>query len=206
MNIDNLILYILALAGLLMGLIIGYLWAKSKLVKKYNEDFQQWQTEKNNLERELLQYQNTVKEQQLTHDKILSELQKEFENQQHQLEKNNLNILTQKDKMIESLSSKLQNWEEKWAMAQEDFKQKEAMMRKEFELLAQRILEEKSKKFTELNQNNMQQILTPFQEAMKAFKEKVELNEKESYGRHQALKEQVAKTQPAIESRCAELN
>ncbi len=195
MDTDNFILYLLILAGLIIGLLIGYLWTKSKLHISYTYEKQQWQIEKNNLEKELLQYQNTVKEQQLTHEKNLSELQKEFENQRHQIEKNNLNILSQKDKMIESLSSKLQNWEEKWQTSQEDFKQKEAMMRKEFELLAQRILEEKSKKFTELNQNNMQQILTPFQEAMKAFKEKVELNEKESYGRHQALKEQLTELQ-----------
>jgi len=68
-------------------------------------------------------------------------------------------------------------------------------MHKEFELLAQRILEEKSKKFTELNQSKMTDILMPFQEAMKAFKERVEQTEKDSIGRHHALKEQLTELQ-----------
>ncbi len=44
----------------------------------------------------------------------------------------------------------------------------------QFELLANKILEEKSEKFTNLNQVNLGQILNPLQEKLKTFQEKVE--------------------------------
>ena len=116
-------------------------------------------------------------------------------NEWHQKEKNFLSQLNDRGKQVDKLQLKLQNWEDKWHSAQDDFKQKEVVMRQEFELLAQKILEEKSQKFTALNQDNMKQILTPFKEAMSAFKEKVEQNEKESFGRHQALQEQLKNLQ-----------
>ena len=47
-------------------------------------------------------------------------------------------------------------------------------MRLEFENLAHSILDDKSKKFTELNQTNLDSILKPLQEKIKDFHEKVE--------------------------------
>ena len=44
----------------------------------------------------------------------------------------------------------------------------------QFEVLANKILEEKSAKFTNLNQSNLGQLLTPLQEKIKHFQEKVE--------------------------------
>lgn len=103
--------------------------------------------------------------------------------------------LSEKDQQIVALNAELKNWEDKWRRAQEDFAQKEKAMRQDIEIWTQQILEEKSKKFTALNQANMSQILDPFKEAIKAFKEKVEQNEKESIGRHSALKEQLTELQ-----------
>lgn len=131
----------------------------------------------------------------IKYNSLLSQQKNDFETEKYQLEKVLQKMIVGLEKTVDNQRIQLNHWEEKWQTAQEDFKQKEAMMRKEFELLAQRILEEKSKKFTELNQDNMKQILNPFQEAMKAFKEKVELNEKESHGRHQALQQQLEQLQ-----------
>lgn len=47
-------------------------------------------------------------------------------------------------------------------------------MSQEFELLAQKLLEEKSAKFTELNQKNLGQLLDPLRERLKDFEKKVE--------------------------------
>ena len=150
----------------ILGFITAYLWAKLKAQKSLNAGI-----------------------------KARQQLQLELEKQQHQQDKAFLSQLNDKDKQIEKLELQLNHWEDKWQTAQDDFKQKEVVMRKEFELLAQKILEEKTQKFTALNQYNMKQILTPFQEAMKAFKEKVEQSEKESFGRHQALQEQLKNLQ-----------
>ncbi len=62
---------------------------------------------------------------------------------------------------------------------------------KEFENLANKILEEKSHKFTEQNRKNITQILSPLQEKIQLFEKKVEDNQKENIGIHSALREQL---------------
>ena len=64
-------------------------------------------------------------------------------------------------------------------------------MRKDFELLATKILDEKSEKFTLQNKENIKNILNPLQEKIKIFEEKVDLTQKESISMHSALKEQL---------------
>ncbi|NKI27257.1 DNA recombination protein RmuC [Arenibacter sp. 6A1] len=66
---------------------------------------------------------------------------------------------------------------------------------KEFENLANKILEEKSSKFTEQNRENIKNILSPLQERIHLFEKKVEDSQKESVGMHSALKEQLANLQ-----------
>lgn len=66
---------------------------------------------------------------------------------------------------------------------------------KEFENLANKILEEKSTKFTKQNQENIKQLLSPLQEKIQLFEKKVDENQKESFGLHQALKEQLLNLQ-----------
>ncbi|MFP2996516.1 DNA recombination protein RmuC [Spongiivirga sp. MCCC 1A20706] len=62
---------------------------------------------------------------------------------------------------------------------------------KDFELLANKILEEKSTKFTEQNKENIKNILNPLQEKIKTFEEKVDKTHKESIDYHAALRQQI---------------
>ncbi len=62
---------------------------------------------------------------------------------------------------------------------------------KEFENLANKILDEKSLKFTEQNKLNITNILTPLKEKIEGFEKKVTESQKESIGMHSALKEQL---------------
>lgn len=71
----------------------------------------------------------------------------------------------------------------------------QATFTKEFENLANRILEEKSSRFTEQNRENIKNILTPLQERIILFEKKVEDSQKESVGMHSALREQLANLQ-----------
>ncbi|MFK5972348.1 MAG: DNA recombination protein RmuC [Flavobacteriaceae bacterium] len=66
---------------------------------------------------------------------------------------------------------------------------------KEFENLANRILEEKSLKFTERNEKNIRNILTPLNEKIQLFEKKVEESQKENISIHAALKEQLLNLQ-----------
>ena len=157
---------IIAVITFILGFLFAYLWSKLNHQKAINIIIKNKQQE-----------------------------QLEWKKREHKLENDYLAKQNEKDKQIEKLKSELRYWQDKWTNAQEDFKEKEAYLRKEFELLAQNILEEKSQKFTELNQNNIKQLLTPFQEDIKAFKEKIEKTEKESFGRHQALQQQLKNLQ-----------
>lgn len=62
---------------------------------------------------------------------------------------------------------------------------------KEFENLANKILEEKSNKFTEQNRENLKNILSPLQEKIHLFEKKVEDTHKESIDHHAALRQQI---------------
>lgn len=62
---------------------------------------------------------------------------------------------------------------------------------KEFENLANKILDEKSNKFTEQNKENIKTILNPLQEKILHFEKKVEQTHKESIDYHAALREQI---------------
>src|SRR5690606_428032 len=62
---------------------------------------------------------------------------------------------------------------------------------KEFENLANRILEEKSEKFTKSNKENLENILNPLSRKIKEVEEKVENSQKENIGMHASLKEQL---------------
>ena len=62
---------------------------------------------------------------------------------------------------------------------------------KEFQVLANKILEEKSKKFTTQNQENLKNILDPLQEKIRLFEKKVEETNEKSLIRHSSLTEQL---------------
>ena len=66
---------------------------------------------------------------------------------------------------------------------------------KEFENLANKILEEKSLKFTERNEKNIRNILTPLNEKIQLFEKKVEESQKENISIHAALKERLQNLQ-----------
>ena len=72
-----------------------------------------------------------------------------------------------------------------------ELEKRQEALRKDFELLATKILDEKSEKFTLQNKENITNILNPLQEKIKTFEEKVELTQKESISMHSALKEQL---------------
>ena len=188
-------LYLFIFIALIFGFLIGYVFINFKFQKHTNFLKGQYQEDKDRMDEMLSDLKQQITTQQLEFEKEKAGILQTYEAEKHLLEKKRLQQVNDKEQMISQLNLQLKNWEEKWQSAQKDFEQKSTLMRKEFELLAQQILEEKSKKFTELNHSKMTEILTPFQEAMKAFKERVEKNEKESIGRHYALKEQLTELQ-----------
>ena len=110
-------------------------------------------------------------------------LQKELK--QVQEEKENLSILnTRQDSELLNLNQKLNENKKEVEKLQDKFT-------KEFENLANKILEEKSTKFTKQNKENIQTILNPLKEKIENFEKKVSENQEKSTGMHAALKEQL---------------
>ncbi len=89
------------------------------------------------------------------------------------------------------LATELKNSEENIAKNKEELNKIQEKFTKEFENLANKILDEKSTKFTEQNKLNMTSILSPLKEKIEGFEKKVSESQKESVGMHSALKEQL---------------
>ena len=83
------------------------------------------------------------------------------------------------------------NLEQKIKEQKEEVEKLQEKFTKEFENLANKILDEKSEKFTKSNKENIENILTPLNKKIKEFEEKVEKSQKENISIHSALKEQL---------------
>lgn len=104
------------------------------------------------------------------------------------------NIRTEKDSLAIQLSKKEVDFENLWERHKEqknEITELQEKFTKEFENLANKILEEKSAKFTEQNSENMKNILLPLQDKIQGFEQKVEQTHKESIDYHAALRQQI---------------
>ncbi len=169
---DTLLYLLIALAFLLIGYFLGNYIQKLKTKSTHSALEEREQQMRNNL---------TVFEQRL----------REAENSKTQLqgEKEQLgNQIIRYQADLENLQLKNREQKEEVEKLQEKFT-------KEFENLANKILEEKSLKFTERNEKNIKDILTPLNEKIQLFEKKVEESQKENVGIHAALKEQLLNLQ-----------
>ncbi|MBT8256069.1 MAG: DNA recombination protein RmuC, partial [Bacteroidia bacterium] len=80
------------------------------------------------------------------------------------------------------------NLEKKLLEQKEELEQLQEKFTKEFENLANKILENKSEKFTKQNAEKLDVILKPLQEKIDKFEKKVEETHKESIDRHAMLR------------------
>ncbi|OYQ37207.1 DNA recombination protein RmuC [Flavobacterium cyanobacteriorum] len=131
----------------------------------------------------------------------IEQLKQQSQNEKLGLEKQLLQVQgerdslrTAKDALTVQLTKKETDFENLFERMREQRKETEALQEKftkEFENLANRILEEKSNKFTEQNRENLKNILSPLQEKIHLFEKKVEDTHKESIDYHAALRQQI---------------
>ncbi|MGO4772246.1 DNA recombination protein RmuC [Flavobacterium sp. W22_SRS_FK3] len=117
-----------------------------------------------------------------------------FEKQIHILNSEKEYIRNEKDSLAIQFSKKEVDFENLWERHKEQKNEITALQEKftkEFENLANKILEEKSAKFTEQNSVNMKNILLPLQDKIQGFEQKVEQTHKESIDYHAALRQQI---------------
>lgn len=130
-------------------------------------------------------------EERLEQSKSLEErLQKRFEDTLIQRdiirdEKNFLDVeLAKRNIEFENLEQKLREQKSEVEKLQEKFTN-------EFEVLANKILDNKSEKFTKQNKENIDGILKPLQQKIESFEKKVDESHKESIDRHAMLRQQI---------------
>ncbi|WP_435132955.1 DNA recombination protein RmuC [Formosa sp. A9] len=183
-----LILSIVSSAGI--GLVLGVVFSKLKSKATLSR------LEERNLQ--LTQQYNTFK----TYTNAENEKQNTMFNQQLEgLQKQILKIEADRDSIrrekeflsdaFAKKSTEYQNLQDQNIQRDKTFVQQQEQLRKDFELLANRILEEKSEKFTLQNKENLKHILSPLHEKIQGFEKRVEDSQKESISMHSALKEQL---------------
>ncbi len=90
-----------------------------------------------------------------------------------------------------TLSANFSNLKEKLETQKKEVSELQNKFSLEFKNLANEIFEEKSKKFTDQNKNNLGEILTPLKERIQKFEQQVTENNKESIQWNTALREQL---------------
>ncbi len=128
------------------------------------------------------------REQQLRSSLVVEEEKLRYaEEEKSQLRLDNAQL----DNQITRYQADMENLQLKNTEQKEEVEKLQEKFTKEFENLANKILDEKSAKFTEQNKENIKNILTPLQERIKNFEEKVEKTHKESIDYHAALRQQI---------------
>ncbi len=185
---EYLIYISIGIVSIIIGVVLGKLFSKlqfeketAALLERNKQNELQFENYKIENQKQVQEYKQLVQNEKDRTDKTIGELKTEKETIRSQ--KENLTILvTQKNAELENTQLRLSENKEEVEKLQEKFT-------KEFENLANRILEEKSVKFTEQNKENLKQILNPLQEKIQTFEQKIDNTNKENIERHAALGE-----------------
>lgn len=137
--------------GLVLGCVAGWLVARSRMVAAVAENASLLKTE---------QEKNAELKQ------AISDLESKLERERLRIEELN--------RSLSAAESDYRNLEERFAERQKEFVELQSHFKAEFENLANRILEEKSKKFSEQNKTALADLLMPLKEKITAFEKKVE--------------------------------
>jgi DNA recombination protein RmuC len=155
---------LIGLIALALGFVIGKLMAKNK----HSE----------------LEVRNTLLlEEKESNRLVINSLNEDkalLNNEKHELD------LRYSEKVLE-----LKNLEEKLNENKEEVEKLQEKFTKDFEILANKVLDKTSNKFTLQNKDHLKSILEPLQDKIKTFEKKVEDTHKESIDRHAALRQQI---------------
>ncbi|MFO7744744.1 MAG: DNA recombination protein RmuC [Psychroflexus sp.] len=173
MEISSLIL--IGITASVLGFIIAKLIDRSTISK--------WKTTSShfeNLYAESLQREGKTKDDYMkANEKLQAELKSEV-NERYQIQ----NKLTQKETELVGL-------QRQWAEQKTEMQALQKKFGEEFENLAQRILEQKSEKFTLENKKNISHILEPLKERLNSFETKIEKTNTDFLKGHSQLGEQL---------------
>jgi DNA recombination protein RmuC len=173
---------VLLLIGVVVGFAIGFLLSKSQKPKSeidtsvFEKEIASLKAEINSLKNEKESLRADFKEEK---DRLLKELKEEqskFLEASTSLEKARTFFKAQEEKITEQ---------------KKEIEETQKKLTTEFENIANKILDEKSKKFTEQNKTNLDTILNPLKERIKDFEEKVDKTYKADSTERTTLKAEI---------------
>lgn len=150
--------------GIVIGLLIGYLLAK--LVGDKYKGVPQDEHDKLN---DQLNELNSAK---IKLEERNSYLNEELNNQRSELEKER-KLANDYSNQLSKMKADYDNMEKRLAEQKKELEEIQKQFTTEFENLANKILEEKTQKFTSQNKENLDNILNPLNEKIKDFEKKV---------------------------------
>ncbi|SFJ19002.1 DNA recombination protein RmuC [Olleya namhaensis] len=187
---DNIILILAILIAAAIGGYLGMLFTKLKS-KSEKSTLEERNTNLQQQLSDLKQFYSAESERQnATFNSQLQDLKQTIS----KIEIEREGIRREKDILNEDLARKnadFENLQQLNLKREEEVELRQEQLRKDFELLATKILDEKSEKFTLQNKENIKNILNPLQEKILTFEKKVDDTQKESISMHSALKEQL---------------
>ena len=174
---------IIILFSFIVALAIGIFIGKLLFSKKDDTGTKVLEERNNSLSAQIDQLKQQAANERLLAEKQFNQIQEE--RNELRMAKDALTIqLTKRETDYDNLLERMKEQRRET----EDLREK---FTKEFENLANKILEEKSNKFTEQNKENIKNILSPLQEKIHLFEKKVEDTHKESIDYHAALRQQI---------------
>ncbi len=159
--------------GILLGGGIAWLLAKQKFSNTGND------TLSNDLD----------KEKAVLEDRLNNSITK-FQQQDQELKQEREKVV-ELNKHLAQTEANYKNVEEKLITQKQELEELQKKFTTEFENIANKILEQKSEKFTEANKKNINEVLSPLKERLEGFQKKVEDVHKESLQSNAALKQQI---------------
>ncbi|MFI3294638.1 MAG: DNA recombination protein RmuC [Rikenellaceae bacterium] len=155
------------------------------------------------LEQQVSRYDESIQQRQLSEQKVVvlthSLESANAKNQElvatiDQLTQTNTsldNIRRDNEKLIAQLQANNQTLNERLESQKQEVEQLQKQMKTEFENVANRLLEEKSKKFTEQNTKSVDQLIKPLEQSLAEFKQQINKNLTEETKQRSSLEEQM---------------
>ena len=162
------VLFGIGLLGLILGGVIAWLLSKNQMQSKVSNA---------RMESEALKQRSEEAEREVI--RLRTELSDER------------NQVLELNRQLSGLEADYRNLQEKLSDQKTELDNIHQRFTHEFKNLANQILEEKSRKFTEQNRTNIDGILGPLKERIEKFEQKVERSSKESLQWNATLKEQL---------------
>ena len=162
--------YLLLILGIVIGGLIGFIIAQRMRAQKNSRSHLNW---------------NHLKVENGTLSSSNQHSEEENQNLKEQLDGLEWSSCVESAEMTKAIEykSKFEALEEKLKDQKEELNGLQEKFTKEFELVANKILEEKTTKFTDKNKENIDAILNPLKEKISEFQKKVEDSDEKSIAR-----------------------